>query len=185
MQKKLALSFLMAGLISTGYTSSVQAANNSTAPKFELYTYNNLLAAAIAGLLSPYMYKYWTKEDPQTRYDLDELKNGQNVLANLYYFFIDGFNGTPEINEAIKLKGENGKELTVELKAKRPATGVIGKIHANHKNMLTTAGFLAAIFVIVNYETVVKYLPTLVKILKDSKDGIDVAANFITPIPKP
>ena len=95
MQKKLALSFLMAGFMSTGYTPSVQASSliNKT---------NGLIVASTALGLS--VWQYITKKDVLKRYSLEELKAFQNIFKNLGYLYLDGFWGTPPKNDSSKFR---------------------------------------------------------------------------------
>jgi hypothetical protein len=98
------------------------------------------------------MYKCCTKEDPQTRYSFQELLNGTNIIKNLYYLYLDGFLGTPEKAESFKMKGKDGKKLSIKAKPKREATGIVGTAHANVKHIFKVSGWIAAIWVLLNYK---------------------------------
>lgn len=148
MHKKLMLSFLMAGLISTTYTPAVHA---------DWIDRKNILIV-LSIVLIPSVWQYITKKEVLKRYDLEELKAGKNILKNLYYLYLDGFWGTPPKSESIKLKDADGNEVVFEIKgpkvdvatvektAKRDGTGIIGTIHTNNKNILTTSAWVAALW---------------------------------------
>lgn len=147
MQKRLALSFLMAGLISTSYTPSVQAADSDLVSKK-----NALIAATL--ILAPSVWQYITKKDVLVRYNLEELKSGNNVLSNLYYLYLDGFWGTPPKSDSSKFKAEDGGEVIWERTPKRDGSGIIGTIHTNNKNILTVSGWVAAFWALVHYNQI-------------------------------
>lgn len=169
MQKRLALSFLMAGLISTGYTSSLKAS--------ELVSKRNALIATTL-ILAPSVWQYITKKEVLTRYDLDELKSGKNILSNLYYLYLDGFWGTPPKSESIKLKGSDGGEVVYENSPKRDGSGVIGTIHTNNKNILTVSGWIAALWAIFNTNRILGTEIDFVKLLNFFKDPADAIKFF-------
>ena len=148
MKKNILTICLLAGLL-CGYTPSTQAIE---------WDNKTTLFVGISALLAPYIYKCCTKEDPLERYNLDDLYAGKDILKNLYYLYLDGFIGTPEKNEAFKIKGKEGGKLSIKPRPKREATGVIGTIHANSKHVLKISAWLAALWAAINY----------------SKDGIDV-----------
>lgn len=169
MQKRLALSFLMAGLISTGYTPSVQASSliNKT---------NGLIAASAALGLS--VWQYITKKEVLKRYSLDELKACQNILKNLGYLYLDGLWGTPPKNESIKLKGAEGGEVVYEKAPKRDGSGVIGTIHTNNKNILTVSAWIAAFWAIFNTKKILGTEIDFVKLLNFFKEPADAIKFF-------
>lgn len=140
MQKKLTLSFLMAGLICTSYTPTVHAGSLTNKAKM-------LIAATL--VLIPSVWQYTTKKEVLKRYDLEELKSFKNVLDNLYYLYLDGVWGTPPKSESIKLKGAEGGEVIYEKSPKRDGSGIIGTIHTNNKNVLTVSAWVAAFWALI------------------------------------
>lgn len=186
MYKKLLLSVLMLGLCITNQTRAEEAVESSMSNETKAFI-------TIAVLLSPYFYKYWTKEAPQNRFDSKKmiqslktiLKPGKitestkELLTQIYYFWVDRFNGTPEVNETTKLKGENHKAITIEVKPKRPATGFIGTLHSKHKDTFTIAGFLATIWALLHHKTVLGSYAELLKAALDSKNGINATAKHL------
>ena len=169
MQKRLALSFLMAGLISTSYTPSVQAFSLSGKAKA-------FLAASL--ILAPSVWQYIVKKDILIRYNLDELKSGQNVLKNLRYLYADGFWGGPPKNESIKLKGTEGGEVIYEKSPKRDGYGFIGTIHTNNKNILTVSAWVAAFWALFYCDEILGEKIDFAKLLNFFKDPADAIKFF-------
>lgn len=146
-----------------------------TVQSFQWSSKSTIFATTVA-VLAPYMYKCCTKEDPLTRYDLDELFAGNDILKNLYYLYIDGFLGTPEKGESFKMKGKDDGKMSFKAKPKREATGVVGTIHANIKNALKISTLLATIWAIINYE---QLSPRLIyKLGKNPALGIDLLEDM-------